>query len=58
MPAADDPLIIAEIRATSARLESHASDLLRAVHLLNLFIARPAEPAPAGNDNPDPGQTS
>jgi hypothetical protein len=51
MPAADE-LLIAEIRAVSDRVERHATDLLKMVQLLNLFLSHGAgDPPPPANDD-------
>jgi hypothetical protein len=52
MPTADE-ILIAEIRTVSGRVEQHATDLLKMVQLLNLFLANDtpkALPAPANDD--------
>lgn len=52
MPTADE-ILIAEIRTVSGRVEQHATDLLKMVQLLNLFLANDTAktlPAPANDD--------
>jgi hypothetical protein len=49
-----DEILIAEIRAVSGRVEQHATDLLKMVQLLNLFVASGTTrglPPPADNND-------
>jgi hypothetical protein len=54
MPA--DDILIAEIRAVSGRVEQFASDLLKMVRLMDLFISggTNANPPPPANDDGAP----